>query len=177
MITIPFDTIASALYLDVEDHLSRFDSGEFPLSEEFKDAFKLAVKKEIHEAIASDFKDLETWFSEDANELSAAGLAPEFKGTEVRFESTDALIAAIVNCINGFGLYSYASVAEFRQVNCMDGELATRSVLIEHLHWLAKIDAIYGETPFTTIDTEKIYDRCDHLYSAHDDESSEDDDL
>ena len=150
--------MSSTLYFDIDRHLRDLDD-ERPLCPEFAKAYKAKVYKAIAEQIEIDFKSLGDWFAQIYGDVPLTKMVASVRGEVVTFSDTDLLLAAIVDTINGFGMTPYESVADFKRESCWEDGAVGKEILLAHLYWLDRISTVYGETPFTSIDTQRIFEQ------------------
>lgn len=133
--------------IELEIKRCMFDNYESSYMSEYIEEYK----KQLSNKIIEDFNNLIEFFSE---ELTDFNYTPGINKIEVSINwnneyidilcNTDLLASIVIQCINNYGLFEYTSLKDFYSSYPCKNLKMKKDYTIKHLHWLHKLEEIYG---------------------------------
>jgi hypothetical protein len=105
--------------------------------------------RQLEDKIKKDFKVLNTFFKESCGEIEVKDDLTitdiNWKNDYIEFKGPIKKLASYcINAINGWGMFYYNSITEFFQSLPAETLQEKIQYTIDHLHWLNKLEEIYG---------------------------------
>lgn len=113
------------------------------------DKYYKELCNQLEDKIKKDFSILNTFFKVGCGEIEIKDdliiLEINWKDDYVKFKGPIKKLASYcINAINGWGLFHYDSITEFFRVNSATTLQEKIQCIVNHLHWLNKLEEIYG---------------------------------
>jgi len=124
------------------------------------------VRSYIEEKIIDDIKYLDDFYEDDFPEIcwEELNITFDWSADTITFDGDyNKLAIAIVECINGYGLFYYENVEQLFSSIPAKTEEEKLQCVIDHLHWLRYFDEIYGACR-SCFNSKSIVSYADYLF-------------